>query len=209
MPAARNRVQAAGVYPVMKPILLFAASMLALAACSGNADPAPDPDAAASESVAPPVGATPAEATRVERSVLTLEGLGDLRIGAAVPQNSSWSAPDLQASDGCTMYSSPEFPDTWAMVTGGLVRRISVGPDSDVKLIEGIGAGSTEAQVRSAFGGFRETPHKYEEPPAKDFTAPNADSGEPALRFEIGADGKVSVMHVGTMPELGFVEGCA
>ncbi|OYX63353.1 MAG: hypothetical protein B7Y88_12915 [Sphingomonadales bacterium 32-64-17] len=193
----------------MKQILLFAAPMLVLAACSGDADPAPEPDATSSESVAPSASAPPAETTPAQRPTLTLEGLGDLRIGAAVPQNSSWSAPDVQAGEGCTMYSSLEFPDTWAMVTGGLVRRISAGPDSDVKLIEGIGAGSSEAQVRSTFGGFRETPHKYEDPPAKDLTAPNADSGEPALRFEVGADGKVSVMHVGTMPELGFVEGCA
>ena len=27
--------------------------------------------------------------------------------------------------------------------------------------------------------------------------------------IEIGADGKVSLMHVGTMPVLGYVEGCA
>jgi hypothetical protein len=40
-------------------------------------------------------------------------------------------------------------------------------------------------------------------------TAPNAASGDPALRFEIGADGKVSLIHVGTMPVLGYVEGCA
>ncbi|MEN7538736.1 hypothetical protein [Aurantiacibacter flavus] len=209
MAAARNREQAAGVYPAMKPILLISAPLLALAACSGDADPAPEPDATASEALAPSDRAPAAEMTPAERPVLTLEGLGDLRIGAAVPQNSSWSAPDLQAGNGCTMYSSPDFPDTWAMVTGGLVRRISVGPDSDVQLSEGIGAGSTEAQVRGTFGGFRETPHKYEDPPAKDLTAPNVESGESALRFEIGADGKVSVMHVGTMPELGFVEGCA
>ncbi len=40
-------------------------------------------------------------------------------------------------------------------------------------------------------------------------TAPNAESGDPALRFEIGADSKVALIHVGTKPVLGYVEGCA
>ena len=193
----------------MKRIILFAAPVLALAACSGSDNTAPEADTTPGETVAASTGAAPDSQATAQPDVLTLEGLGDLRIGAAVPQGSSWKALDVQAGDGCTMYSSPEYPDTWAMVTGGLVRRISTGPDSPVKLIEGIGAGSTEAQVRSYFGGFRETPHKYEEAPAKDLTAPNADSGDSALRFEIGADGNVSQMHIGTMPELGFVEGCA
>ena len=57
--------------------------------------------------------------------------------------------------------------------------------------------------------GFREEPHKYVDAPAKYLTAPNADSGGPALRFEIGQDGKVSLIHVGLMPVLAYVEGCA
>ncbi|WP_137681017.1 hypothetical protein [Aurantiacibacter suaedae] len=193
----------------MMRILLLAAPALALAACSGGDDSAPEADATTGAPATTPASPAAVQATPAQGRVLTLEGLGDLGIGAPVPQNSSWSAPDIQISDGCTMYTSPDYPDVWAMVTGGAVRRISVGPDSDVTLIEGIGTGATETEVRRAFGGFRETPHKYEDPPAKDLTAPNADSGEPALRFEIGADGTVSVMHVGTAPELGFVEGCA
>ena len=89
------------------------------------------------------------------------------------------------------------------------MRRVTVGQGSDVKLVEGIGVGATEAEVRAAFPGFREAPHEYLGPPAKYLTAPNAESGDPALRFEIGEDGKVSLVHVGTMPVLGYVEGCA
>jgi hypothetical protein len=78
-----------------------------------------------------------------------------------------------------------------------------------VKLAEGMGVGATEAEVRAAFPGFREEPHKYVEPPAKYLTAPDAEKGAPALRFEIGAGRKVSLIHVGIMPVLGYVEGCA
>ena len=89
------------------------------------------------------------------------------------------------------------------------MRRISVGQRSDVKLIEGFGVGATEQQVRDAFPGFRAEPHKYVDAPAKYLTAPNAESGDPALRFEIGQDGNVSLIHVGTVPVLRYVEGCA
>lgn len=82
-------------------------------------------------------------------------------------------------------------------------------PGGAVTRVEGIGAGASEAQVRAAFPGFREEPHKYEDAPATYLTAPGADTGGPALRFEIGQDGKVAAIHVGTMPELGYVEGCA
>ena len=141
--------------------------------------------------------------------VLTLEGLGPLRIGQPVPANSGFAERGAQASDSCRTVTSPAYPGVYAIVEGGAVRRITVGQRSDVKLIEGIGVGATEKQVMADFAGFRSTPHKYVEAPAKYLTAPNAPSGDPALRFEIGRDGKVTLMHIGTMPVLGYVEGCA
>jgi hypothetical protein len=132
-----------------------------------------------------------------------------LKIGQPVPAGSGWAERGAQISDECRTVSSPDFPGVYAIVEGGKVRRVTVGERSDVKLVEGIGAGATEAQVRAAFPGFREEPHEYVDPPAKYLTAPNAAGGDPALRFEIGTDGKVSLMHVGTMPVLGYVEGCA
>jgi hypothetical protein len=105
--------------------------------------------------------------------------------------------------------TSPDYPGVYAIVTDGLVRRITVGQRSDVKLVEGVGVGSTERDVKAWFGGFREEPHKYEAAPAKYLTAPNAASGDPAVRFEIGAEGLVKLIHVGTMPVLAYVEGCA
>ena len=67
---------------------------------------------------------------------------------------------------------------------------------------------ATEAEVKQYFP-FPATPHKYVDAPGKYLTAPNAASGDPALRFEIGSDGKVSQIHVGTMPVLGYVEACS
>ncbi|MGN6279375.1 MAG: hypothetical protein ACTHM8_11725 [Sphingomonas sp.] len=193
----------------MKLILTTAAAALALTACS----PAPSGNEAAANAV-PPVAtpvASPTPAPRVSPTadVLALEGLGALRIGQPVPKDSGWASRGAQVSDACTTVTSPDNPGVYAIVEQGKVRRITVGQRSNVKLIEGIGVGASEKQVTAAFPGFRATPHKYEAAPAKYLTAPGADGGDPALRFEIGADGKVSAIHVGTAPALFYVEGCA
>ena len=142
-------------------------------------------------------------------SVLALEGLGDLAIGKPVPGKSSWAERGAQVSDACRTMTSPLYPGVYAIAEGGAVRRISAGKRSTIKLAEGLGVGATEAEVKKWFPSFRIEPHKYEAAPAKYLTAPNAPSGDSALRFEIGTDGKVSLIHVGTMPVLGYVEGCA
>jgi hypothetical protein len=196
---------------MMKQILATTAVALALAACSPNPTAAPNVTAeattnavvpAAPEKAAPPVSASPS-------NVLGLEGLGDLKIGQPVPAKSDWAERDGSLSDFCQTITSPLYPGVYAIVEEGKVRRITVGKRSEVKLVEGIGTGSSEADVRKWFAGFRAEPHKYEAAPAKYLTAPNAASGDPALRFEIGQDGKVSLIHVGTAPQLNYVEGCS
>lgn len=207
-----------GVYDGMKlPLTLSAlAGALALAACSSSEESALKPSGETATNAAqtlptPTVVDTEKPAVSEDArdaNVLALEGLGDLRIGQAVPKGSSWKERGAQTGDACRTVSSPDFPGVHAIVEGGAVRRITVGQRSDVKLVEGIGVGSSEKDVVAAFPGFRSEPHKYVEAPAKYLTAPNAASVDVALRFEIGQDGKVSMMHIGTMPVLGYVEGC-
>ena len=200
---------------MMKHILAPTALLLGLAACSPEpADPT-DVALAPTNEITPPATptlsptATPRAGAPPSSTTLTLEGLGALRIGQAVPAGSGWAERGAQISDECRTVSAPDFPGVYAIVEGGKVRRITVGERSDVKLVEGIGIGTTEAEVRAAFPGFRESGHAYVDPPAKYLTAPNAADGDVALRFEIGADARVSLVHVGTMPVLGYVEGCA
>lgn len=199
---------------------LTAAAVLALAACSQAAHEPTDAEIAAEESAAATTddsamngtpGATPPAATGTpaamrDAKVLTVEGLGDLVIGKPVPSGSSFKLRGAQASDTCLLYSSPDYPGVYAIVEKNQVRRITVGKGSDVKLVEGVGVGATEAKVKEWFGGFRATPHEYVDAPAKYLTQPGND---PRLRFEIGADGRVSLIHAGLTPQLGYVEGCA
>lgn len=144
-----------------------------------------------------------------DSKIIGLEGLGALRIGRPVPTGAGWSERGAQTGDDCRTVSSPDYPGVYAIVTDGKVQRITVGRRSDVKLAEGIGVGASEKDVGKWFAGFHAEPHKYENAPAKYLTAPNADSGDPALRFEIGSDGRVSFIHVGMMLVLAYVEGCA
>lgn len=201
--------------PEMKYPLLVAVA-LAISACVPENSAAPDSDGATptnntntikTNTVAPtPVTPSPGA---LSASVLRLEGLGDLRIGLPVPAGSKWTERGAQASDACRTISSPDYPGVYAIIEQGKVRRITAGQHSAVRLIENMGVGSTEKEVIEAFPGFRVEPHKYAASPAKYLTAPNAGSGDSALRFEIGANGKVSLIHVGMMPVLGYVEGCA
>lgn len=196
---------------------------LVLAACSSGPDErkaAPPDNKSVTNTAAPPGPAENVAATNntapgpasdgapAARNVIGLEGLGDLRIGQPVPKGSKWAMRGAQTGEACRTVSSPDYPGVYAIVTDGKVGRITVGQRSEVKLVEGIGVGSSEQDANKWFGGLRAEPHKYVEVPAKYLTAPNAASGDPAVRFEIGKDGKVSMIHVGTMPVLGYVEGC-
>lgn len=175
----------------------------ATASTSSHAANGPPANSAASEV---PSKATPALRPVAADKVLTLEGLGALRIGEPVPKGSGFAVRGAQLDNGCETLTSPAYPSVYAMVEQGAVRRITVARGSAVELIEGIGAGASEAAVRKAFPGFRATPHKYSDPPAKYLTQPG---NEPRLRFEIGSDGRVDAIHVGMEPQLGYVEGCA
>lgn len=177
-----------------------------LAACSSQEDTTvAAPDATASVAKMPAPTAPPSAESG--GGLLTLEGLGDLAIGKAVPAGSSFtSRADPMPGSDCNTLSSPRYPGVYALVEGGVVRRITVAGDSKVKLVEGVGVGSTEQQVLSAFPGFRSEPHKYVGGNAKYLTQPGDD---PRLRFEIGEDGKVTDIHVGMNPQLSYVEGCS
>ena len=189
--------------------------IMALVACSPEPASAPSGSTAAPkaenvlEQARPALSPTVPEAAPAAPDMLTLEGLGSLRIGKAVPANGSWRERGAQLPGPCRTIGSPDFPGVYAIVEEGRVRRITIGESSKVKLIEGIGTGASEAEVRFHFTGFREEPHKYVASPGKYLTASNAITGDSALRFEIGRESKVTLMHVGTMPVLGYVEGCA
>jgi len=181
---------------------LVGATLAALLLTGCGSDPAA-PVAADKQATAEPAAAPPAAPSA---QTLTLEGYGGLTIGKPVPTGSPWAARGAQASEECLTISAPDWPGAYAIVEENVVRRITVSDDSKAKLIEGISPGSTEAEVRKAFPSFVAEPHKYVDAPAKYLTQPGTD---PRLLFEIDDKGKVSLVHVGMMPTLAYVEGCS
>lgn len=191
----------------MKHYALFLPLAL-LAACSPEAEePVADENIATDIAAQPPDPASPEPGTVVDANTLTLEGLGELRIGQPIPAGGGFTSRGAQIpGTTCRTLSSPDYPGVYAMTIDGELRRITVSDDSEVSLVEGIGTGATEAEVRNAFPSFKESPHKYLAAPGKYLTQPGAD---PRLHFEIDTDEKVSLIHVGALPELTWVEGCA
>lgn len=183
-----------------------------IAACSSGGETVPANQASASASATPSgsleLPVAPEGTTPNALNTLTLAGLGALRLGQPVPAGGTWAERGAQTSDQCRVVSSPDYPGVYAIVEGGTVQRITVAGASAVKLVEGVGVGSTRANVDAALPGFAEEPHKYVDGGLY-LTAPNAASGDPAVRFELDGDGTVTAMHVGMMPVLGYVEGCA
>ncbi|MFN3475352.1 MAG: hypothetical protein ACK4ZW_15025, partial [Blastomonas sp.] len=198
------------IEPVKTALVAATLAALLLAGCGSEpaADPAEPEPAAAPVVAEEPEGAVPAAPTPsiASAQTLTLEGYGGLTIGKPVPTGSPWTPRGAQIPGGCTTISAPDWPGAYAIVEENVVRRITVSNKSEAKLVEGIGPGSTEAQVRAAFPSFVAEPHKYVEAPAKYLTQPGDD---PRLRFEIDDKGKVSLVHVAMMPTLEYVEGCA
>jgi hypothetical protein len=192
-------------YWIMKPRKsLIALTCFAMAACSPAKD-ATDSEGSGAQTAA--IDASDAAPASVP-PLLTTAGLADLKIGGSVPAPSSWSAPASQAADGCATSKSPTYKGVYAILEQGKVQRITLGPDSNVKLAGGIGIGSSEAEVKKQFSGLREEGHKYDPSPAKYLTAADASPTKYGLRFEIKADGTVGTIHAGRMPVLAYVEGC-
>lgn len=142
----------------------------------------------------------------------TAQGYDTIRIDATPAQAGYGLADDGAYQDACRIYASPRLPGLAVMVEAGRIRRLTLytspaGP-SPIRTERGIGLGATEAAVRAAYRPLGEEPHKYEPAPAKYLNF--GEEGVPqALRFEIGADGKVGEIHAGGSPWLFYVESCS
>lgn len=192
---------------------------LALAGCDGGdgqeASAPPMVDQAPSNAAASGVEANAAGPQAApDNPVLTADGFDTIRIGAPPAAAQGYDLTDDGSyQDVCRIYTSDRLRGVYAIVENGRVMRLTAfhregTPAPALRTDRGITVGSTEADVRSAYSPLREEPHKYVEAPAKDlFFGGTAEA--PGLRFEIGAEGRVTALHAGLMPTLGYVEGCS
>lgn len=197
-------------------------ALITLAACDRGgdrrADPAPTPAPAAAP--APAQAPTPADPT-----VLTSEGLGAVRIGmtrAALvdlwgddSQPNAVGGPDPATCD--EFHPSRAPADVRVMIQDGVLTRITLARGATVKTDRGFGVGDAGMAIKKAYGGaLFAQPHKYQSPPAEDLFAWSkggstdyvVDPGARGIRYEIGSDGKVAMVHAGD-PSIQLVEGCS
>jgi hypothetical protein len=197
---------------MVRALTLCSGLIVTLAACQQAEAPAPPVTAEAS---------TAAAAPGAENNVLTVEGLGPLRIGMMAPELASvWGglrAP-LDDSEVCQIVEFAEGPPgVQIMLSAGEVRHIILNRFSKLKTDRGFGPGDEGAAVKAAYGdAARVDPAKYDPAPAEEITvwADGKTDGEyvwdlaaRGIRYNVSADGKVSTVMAGG-PTIQLVEGC-
>jgi len=195
--------------------------LMSLAACQAQDEPQAQPPTVAES--APPA---PAPASQpVSADVLTAEGLGPARIGmsraelvAAWGEDSNPGAVGGADPAACDEFHPAKAPPgVNVMLQDGVLARITLMRDAAIRTDRGFGLGDTGLAVRQAYGGaIVAQPHKYQAAPAEDLFAWSrggstdyvTDPAARGVRYEVGSDGKVAMIHAGG-PAIQLVEGCA
>ena len=202
-----------------------ACALLTLAACGRDDRPAVDAPTAAAPAPVTPAAQAPAVMPAVDPNALNAEGLGAARIGmskadliAAWGDRANLNAVGGAEPEVCDQFHPARAPEgVNVMIQDGKLTRITLMRDAKIKTDRGFGLGDTAMAIKQAYGGsiFAE-PHKYQAAPAEDLFAWTrggstnyvTDPSARGLRYEIGTDGKVSMIHAGD-PSIQLVEGCS
>lgn len=153
-------------------------------------------------------------------NVVTADGWGPLRIGmtraeivAAAGEDANPQAVGGAEPGHCDQFRPSRAPDgVLVMVENGVLTRISISRNSDIRTPEGISVGDAASRVLEAYGARAlVTPHKYWPSPAKYVTVwrDSVPSSERrGIRFEVDADDEVVHVHAGSR-SIEYVEGCS
>lgn len=194
--------------------------VLALAACSGDRDPAADavatpPPAATTASPAPVPAATPtAPVPAAAANLARFDGYGDLRFGmSAAEARQAWGGTldGVAAEDGACYHLSPRgvpAPADFALMIEN-DRFVRYSTESDRYVAPGggqVGMGTSELQALY-HNGLQASPHKYSD--GKYLSIDASGVAPSKLVFETDAAGKVTEWRVGVTPQVDYVEGCS
>lgn len=197
-----------------------ALALLTLAACERRDDPVAQPPSAAAPAPAEAPPPPPANA-----STLTADGLGAARIGMTRAELVQVWGEDSQPNavggadpETCDEFHPVDAPkDVRVMIQNGVLTRITAARGAMIKTDRGFGVGDTGMAIKQAYGGavFAQS-HKYQAAPAEDLfvwsrggsTTNVTDPAARGIRYEVGSDGKVMMIHAGD-PSIQLVEGCS
>jgi len=150
--------------------------------------------------------ATPHQSWRVSP-----DGFGPLRVGMTVEQGERALGGEMTIVEDvaydCKHATFKRLPDgvRIMVIDGKILARVEVAK-AGVLTREGVGVGSTEAQVLARYRGkIRTKPHQYD--PKGHYLAYFAEGSGRGIVFE--TDGKRVVMvRAGRRPEVEYIEGC-
>lgn len=158
-------------------------------------------------SVEMPPADTPPATTPVTEAALTPQGLGDIMIGMTLAEASAAAGKELALdpsfpADGCNVVSLND--GVYMIFENGLLMRISVNKSANYRTPEGIMIGSTEDQVKAAYGdALIVEPHKY-----VDGHYLKTNQNESGYMFETNGS-TVTAMHAGRYPTVAYIEACS
>jgi len=154
-----------------------------------------------------------AQPTRVsETTRVTVNGIGSIRIGTSVGQARRASGLELvpehaPLNELDCYYVQPRsgLRNIRLMVTDGHISRIDIS-NPNIRTLSGARIGMTEAEILRLYRGQVEaTPHKYD--PTGHYLTVYPRSPR---RVVFETDGRVVKNYrIGTVPEIGYVEGCS
>lgn len=167
----------------------------------------------------------PAIAVEAKQPVLGIDGLGLIKLGSTIPaverklraklgplsRNSQGFARTAEAREGCWLWRRRDGKDKGLnyMIEGGKLVRIdldeSVGPSGRIVTARGIGIGSTEAEVKAAYGDALFEPQPSNEPRQ---WAVIERKGKDGIRVETDR-GRVVAMLLGRGAALDYSEACS
>jgi hypothetical protein len=142
---------------------------------------------------------------------LTPSGFGTIKIGmreAAAKQLGLRPAADDGANSfDCRIHAVPRYPGLYVMAERGVVTRVTIGAPSRLRTDRGLGIGSSEEDVRRAYGSaLQSQTAAYDEEPAHDLTFWIAGKKRGIL-YETDQQGRVTFIRAGGK-SIQYIEGC-
>jgi hypothetical protein len=166
-----------------------------------------------------PISADVADTSRLpavlESTALSSAGLGPIQVGKSVDAFRERFNGRLEQSEP---NAANESCAEWAITTSNFafvsfrtyesrVSGLTIGGPVSIRTAEGIGIGSTAAEVRAAYPNAERRGAEYVPEPGHELFVWTDPENHVGLRFEIGEDERVTAIHAGG--DLHNDEGCA
>jgi hypothetical protein len=158
-----------------------------------------------------------AQGTLTNQSKLSIDGIGNVRVGMTVSEASREADIPLVPlgngkinTEASCLYVKPKMgvQGLELMLVKGRIARIDVLKNSPITTQSGAKLGDSEVRIKSLYPGIKVLGHRYI-PQGHYLTFVPKDARDRNYRIVFETDGrKVTYIRAGKLPEVGFVERC-